>query len=216
MTPLLEYDAPVLLVGGGPLDAELVHGLAARTSGMVAADGGADGLAELGLRPDAVIGDLDSLKDPAAWSGVPVHRIDDQDSTDFEKCLERMVAPLVLATGFTGARIDHQLAVMSTLVARDERVIVVDPVDICFRWRAGLRLDVVEGTRVSLFPMGRVTGRSTGLRWPIDGLELTPAGRVGTSNIATGPVEVDATGPLLGILPRACLDVVADALCAVE
>ncbi len=216
MTPRLRYDAPVLLVGGGPLDAELVHGVAARTTGIVAADGGADGLAALGLRPDAVIGDLDSLQDPAGWGDVPVHHVDDQDSTDFEKCLQRIAAPLVLATGFTGARIDHQLAAMSTLVAHPGRVLIVDPVDICFRWRAGLRLDVAAGTRVSLFPMGPVRGRSTGLRWPIDGLELTPAGRVGTSNVATGPVEVEASGPLLGILPRDWLDVVADALCAVE
>ena len=54
-------------------------------------------------------------------------------------------------------------------------------------------------------------GRSEGLEWPINGLELDPMARIGTSNRATGPLRLEADGPgLLVILPRARLaDVVA-------
>jgi thiamine pyrophosphokinase len=70
------------------------------------------------------------------------------------------------------------------------------------------------GTRVSLFPMAAVTGRSSGLRWSIDGLAFHPAKRIGTSNEATrGEIRIETDGPgLLVILPRSELDEAAAAL----
>jgi thiamine pyrophosphokinase len=75
-------------------------------------------------------------------------------------------------------------------------------------------MPLAAGTRVSLFPMDRVSGRSDGLRWPIDGLEFHPARRIGTSNEATGGlVAIEAHEPgLLVILPRETLSVVARAM----
>ena len=53
-----------------------------------------------------------------------------------------------------------------------------------------------------------VTGRSAGLRWPIEGLHLAPDGRIGTSNEALGPVHLEFDAPgMLVILPRAALAV---------
>jgi thiamine pyrophosphokinase len=160
--------------------------------------------------PDAVIGDLDSL-DPDSLARLPadrLHRIAEQDSTDFDKALRHIDAPLVLAVGFTGARLDHELAVYNALVRlADRRAIVVGEHDICFHAPPALCLDLPLGTRVSLFPMASVTGRSTGLRWPIEGLRFAPDGRVGTSNIVSAaPVTLamDAPGTLV-ILPRAML-----------
>jgi thiamine pyrophosphokinase len=58
----------------------------------------------------------------------------------------------------------------------------------------------------------RARGRSQGLRWPIEGLELASAGRIATSNEATGPVDLAIEGPVLVILPRATLPGLARAL----
>lgn len=75
-----------------------------------------------------------------------------------------------------------------------------------------LALDLPAGTRVSLYPLGRVSGESRGLRWPISGLVFEPAGRVGTSNAALGgAVELALDGPCILILPRRHL---ADAVAA--
>jgi thiamine pyrophosphokinase len=60
--------------------------------------------------------------------------------------------------------------------------------------------------------MGPASGRATGLRWPIEGLDFAPAGRVGTSNAATGPVSIEMRGPMLLILPRAQLGLLARSL----
>jgi thiamine pyrophosphokinase len=69
--------------------------------------------------PQAVIGDLDSISQSTGRGcGDIFHEVSEQDSTDFDKALRHLDVPLVLAVGFTGARLDHELAVFHTLVAR--------------------------------------------------------------------------------------------------
>jgi thiamine pyrophosphokinase len=137
----------------------------------------------------------------------------EQETTDFDKALRSIRAPLVLALGFTGARLDHGLAVMNALVRRPEPCIVIGPRDVVFHLAGPVTLALRAGDRVSLFPMARVTGRSWGLHWPIDGLTLAPDGLTGTSNRATGPVTLVPGGPgLLAILPRARLPAAIAAL----
>lgn len=207
--PVLGSDHAVTLIGGGPVSAADLAACLDRAPGLVAADGGADRALALGRRPDAVIGDLDSLGDAArAELRDVLHPVNEQDSTDFEKCLIRTEAPLVLATGFLGARIDHALAVFNTLARHPaRRCVIVSETDLAVLAPPRLALDLAEGTRVSLFPMCQVRGRDTGLVWPLEGIGFAPDGTSGTSNRARGPVTLafDVPGMLL-ILPRACLD----------
>lgn len=181
-----------------------------RVTSVVAADGGAAVLTESGRIPDAVIGDFDSL-DKATKAKIPSDRlfaIREQDSTDFDKALRNVQAPLVLGAGFLGGRLDHQLAVLNVLVRRREQACILLGVhEVVFHAPRQMRLPVLPGDVVSLFPMRPVTGRSTGLEWPIDGLRLQPDDRVGTSNRALSDVELQMDGPgLLVMVPRAALD----------
>lgn len=177
---------------------------------LVAADGAAVQALAHGLMPDAVIGDFDSLPDDVR-ANIPaerLHRVAEQDSTDFDKALRHIVAPLVLAVGFTGQRLDHELAVYNALVRNaGRRAIVVGEYDICFHLGADLHLELPVGSRVSLFPMADVRCVSTGLRWATDGIAFSPSGRVGTSNtVVDSPVMLRPGGPgMLVILPRAQL-----------
>ncbi len=199
----------VTLIGGGEVgerDIELALSLAPL---LVAADGGASHALAAGYVPTAVIGDFDSLA-PADRAQLPenrLFRIREQDSTDFDKALRHVSAPLILSVGFLGARVDHQLAAFNTLARNAEKpCILIGKTEIVFHVPSRLSLDLDPGDIVSLFPLSRVTGRSTGLQWPIDGLPLAPDGRVGTSNRAKGPVQIDMDGPgLLAIVPRRAL-----------
>ncbi|MBJ3761215.1 thiamine diphosphokinase [Maribius pontilimi] len=199
----------VTLVGGGPCESADIDAALVRAPYLVAADGGADWVRAAGRQPELVLGDMDSISDLARAELPPealVH-IPDQDTTDFEKCLQRISAPLILAVGFLGGRFDHSLAACTTLSRFDGRCILLGREDIVFAVPASLELDLAPGTRVSLYPMARVGGRSEGLEWPIDGLTLEPAGRIGTSNRATGPVRLDFHAPgMLVIVPRGALD----------
>ena len=166
--------------------------------------------------PEAVIGDFDSVSD-AARAAIPEDRlwpITEQESTDFEKCLTRIDAPYLLAIGFTGARLDHVLAVWTVLARHpDRRCLVLGSDDVVFLAPRRLRIDLAAETRVSLFPMGAVTGRSEGLRWPIDGIPFAPDGRIGTSNRAEGAVELEFDAEkMLVMLPRDCLSAAIAAL----
>ncbi|MGR3713171.1 MAG: thiamine diphosphokinase [Shimia sp.] len=209
---------PITLVGAGSLthfDLMEATSLAPR---VVAVDGGAAHCVAFGQAFEAVIGDLDSV--PAGLSAVipdaKLHEISEQETTDFDKALRSVAAPLVIGTGFGGARVDHYLAALNTLVRHSHRhCVLLGGEDIVFVAPPTLTLDLARGTRVSLFPMTAVTGRSAGLLWPIEGLTLAPHARVGTSNEVTGPVtlQMDASG-LLVILPRACLREAVKALLA--
>ena len=211
----LRHEGAVGLIGAAPLLLHDLESVVARTHYLVAADGGAASLLSAGWVPDRVIGDLDSLPQAAAADlGDRLVRDDDQDSTDFEKCLSRIDAPLILAAGFTGGRLDHEMAVWNALVRYPERVcVVIGGADIVFRAPRRIGLALPAGSRLSLFPMARIAGRSRGLDWPIDGLDFAPDGRIGTSNRVAGPVTLDLDGDaMLVILPREALDAAIAAL----
>ncbi len=200
----------ITLVGGGPVSQAILTQSIALAPCVVAADGGADHCLRAGVMPQAVIGDFDSLSAGARAAIDParLHHLAEQESTDFDKALRSIQAPFVLALGFAGARIDHGLAVFNALVRHGRRAcIVVGPRDVVFHAPASLRLAMRVGDRLSLFPMGHVTGRSTGLAWPIEGIRFAPDGAIGTSNrVAATNVEMMFDGPgMLVIVPRARL-----------
>lgn len=194
----------VTLVGGGPVTAAALARAKAFAPRIVGADGGADRLLRLGVMPEAVIGDMDSISATAKRQlAGRLFPIAEQDSTDFDKALRMIAAPFVLGVGFAGARVDHGLAVLNALVRHaDRRCFILGPQDVTFLCPAELALDLPKGTRFSLFPMGQVQGESTGLRWPIAGLHFAPDGMIGTSNEVTGPVRLRFDRPaMLGVVP---------------
>lgn len=152
---------------------------------------------------------MDSLDDAdrLAAAGVALHPVPEQDSTDLEKCLHSIDAPLYLGVGFLGGRVDHELAALNALArCPGKRLILIGRGDLCFRCpERGTRMMAKEGDRVSFFPFGATRGaHSIGLRWPVTGLDFAPDGRVGTSNAALGgPLEARFEGgPMVVILPR--------------
>lgn len=207
----------VTLLGGGELDPADLRASLDRAPVLVAADGGAHAALAAGYTPQAVIGDMDSLSEAARaqLDSARIHLIEEQETTDFDKALRSVGTPGVIAVGFTGARLDHGLAVFQTLAVRHDHVcILLGQRDIVFAAPPKISLLLEAGARVSLFPMAPVTGMSTGLRWPIDGLDFAPDGRGGTSNIAQ-QAEVrlcfDKPGMLV-ILPKRFLDAAISAL----
>lgn len=215
-TPIIRSFDPVTLIGGGDLGPDDLSQALARAPVLVAADGGAVAALNAGHRPVAVIGDFDSFP-AAAREQIPPERlfnIPEQDSTDFDKALRNIKAPLVLGVGFLGGRVDHQLAALNALVwLADRPCILIGQSEVIFHAPRQMQMDLQAGDTVSLFPLAQVQGRSEGLAWPIDGLVMAPDRRVGTSNRALGPVQLQTEGPgLLVIVPRRALDAVIRAI----
>lgn len=200
----------VTLVGAGQASAKDVAEALAIAPILVAADGGARTALAAGQKPMRVIGDMDSI-DAASRAGLDpatLHRVADQDSTDFEKCLAAVAAPFLVAVGFAGGRMDHQAAVMNALVRHaTQRCVVLGEADLCFHCPPAIVLELPVGTLLSLFPMAELRGRGEGLHWPPGGIAFAPWGRVGTSNRTVAPrVRLEFAAPgMLVFLPRAHL-----------
>ena len=171
----------------------------------VAADGGADPLLAHGSDPMAVIGDMDSISTDLVGriAKERFHAVAEQDSTDFEKCLQRIAAPLVVGVGFLGARLDHQMAAQTSLVRyAHTKCLLLGELDVVFVVPPDFSINLPKSTRISLFPMGEVMMQSRGLQWSTDGLKFAPDAQIGTSNISTGFVHLKPSGPkMLAILP---------------
>lgn len=215
--PIITAPEGVTLAGGAPFGGTLLREALAHAPRLVAADGGADRLLRLGHMPEAAIGDFDSIsaKARAALGEARLHHIAEQDTTDFDKALRSVAAPFVLGLGFTGARIDHGLAVLNALGRHaGRRVLLVGPRDVTFLAPPELALRLPVGTRLSLFPLADVRGESSGLHWPIGGIDFHPRGPIGTSNRASLPeVRLSFDRPaMLVILPRARLGAAVAAL----
>jgi thiamine pyrophosphokinase len=216
-TVIVQSQDAITLVGGGSVSRRDLAFATLRAPVLVAADGGADRVLAAGLMPLAVIGDFDSITEAGRRAIAPDRqfRIDEQLTTDFDKALRSVSAPFVLALGVTGARLDHELAVLNALVRHQGcPCLAISASDVVFHAGSGLDLQLVVGDRLSLFPMAPVTGSSAGLHWPIEGLQFAPAGMIGTSNIVSTPqvsLRFDQPGMLV-ILPRARLDAAISAL----
>ena len=189
---IVQSTAGVTLAGGGGFSLKLLEMARNAAPRVVAADGGADRLLRLGVEPEAVIGDLDSISAAAKRRlAGRLHLIPEQVTTDFDKALRSIAAPFVIGVGFAGARLDHGLAVLNALVRHAERrCFILGARDVVFVAPLDMRLTLPVGSRLSLYPMGAVQGESEGLRWPLQGIRFAPDGMIGTSNEVSGPVRL--------------------------
>ena len=196
---------PAVLVANGPLEwTEELAALAAAAETLLAADGGANHLARIGLRPSAVIGDLDSIEPGIrAWIGEAwmVHR-PDQDRTDLDKALEVAFTELdevsVVVLGALDGRIDHAVGNLGLLAreARGEDLVFVGPNQRIIAVEGEIALESVKGETWSFFafdPGVRVD--LGGVKWPITDTPVDLAGRPSISNEAAADrVTIRADG----------------------
>lgn len=184
----------LLFVGGkGPRRADAAEAIRGAAY-CVAADSGLDLAVSLGLVPDLVVGDMDSLSRPSLLEGFPPERVlrfpTDKDETDTEiglRALRERGYGDVAILGGGGGRLDHLLGVLM-LFHRDA------PPSLWITDREEIRLiegecsfEAPAGQTVSLFPWGGPASGmdSMGLRWPLNGLAFQP-GHAGISNRVHG------------------------------
>ena len=198
-------DGRPLLVAGAPLNwTPRLAAMAAAAAPLLAADGGADHLARLGLRPAAVIGDLDSISpETRAWlSEESLIERPDQDRTDLDKALEYAFENLgvedVTVIAALGGRVDHELGNLGLLarLAMGEQLVFegADHRVLAISGEATLAAHPGETWSFWTFdPTVRVT--VDGVRWPIENATIDAGGRPSISNEAVDDlVRVRATG----------------------
>jgi len=190
-TPTRSPSLPVLLLANGePPPRPFLRRLRHACGMFIAADGGANAALRAGLRPDVIIGDLDSLR-PAtrrAFRTSLLLRVRRQDNTDLEKALDYVTAlgaRRVVVAGITGRRIDFTLGNLSVLWKYTAALDIIVAGDGWEAFPAGRRRTVRarKGTTVSLVPFGPCGGITLrGLRYPLTNASMK-VGEIGVSNV---------------------------------
>jgi len=188
----------LLICNGEPPSRALLRRLAGEADMIVAADGGANAALRSGIRPDVIIGDLDSIlpETRRKFRDVRLVRVRRQDNTDLEKALDFISASgpaAVAVAGATGGRIDFTLGNLSVFW-KYTRVLGMTFVGDGWRAIPALRRRTVNaprGTTVSLLPFGDCGGITLrGLRYSLTDAAMRP-GEIGVSNVVrTSPFSV--------------------------
>ena len=163
------------------------------TSVFIAADGALGKLIEIGIVPEFVVGDFDSVLEEhlETVQGVSelVHERD-QDSTDFEKCLKFALGQLytrVLIVGLHGGDLEHTLNNWSVLMRYGSNMdlCLLDRDRIAIPLYSSTTLSVANNETISLIPQPLVNLTTKGLFWDLTSEELSLLNRGGARNVST-------------------------------
>ncbi|HLF74562.1 MAG TPA: thiamine diphosphokinase [Anaerolineales bacterium] len=165
---------------------------------IICADGGTRHALTLGVRPDLIIGDMDSAekgqleqlqKDGASMELYPR----DKNETDLELAIDRAIElgpKEIVIIAAVGGRLDQTLANITLLSDTHPSLDIRldDGVEEIFFCRDQVEIHGSSGDIVSLIPWGGpVHGIQTqGLRWPLNDDTLYPEKTRGISNEMTG------------------------------
>lgn len=142
----------------------------ARYTTVVALDGGANHCRRMGVTPDSIIGDRDSMT-PATqrfFSAVPTLFEPDQNTTDLQKALRYATAPVDLYCCTSTDRFDHTQAALQALAChRSVRSLFTASSRIeCVRKNEQRTIVNQKGKKLSLVPYtAQAKVRLTGVQW---------------------------------------------------
>ena len=184
----------LILANGTPPSRGLAQKFAAWSELRIATDGAAHQAAALGVAPEIVCGDFDSVEMAQAKRALPLAEwvaTPDQDKADLEKAILLAIgrgATEITILGANGGRIDHTLANFALLLRYGRKIPLRIMEDGAETWPvSGVSVFAAErGDTVSLISMdGAARVSVSGVRWPLDDFPL-PIGTLGVSNEATG------------------------------
>ncbi|MDR2802884.1 MAG: thiamine diphosphokinase [Treponema sp.] len=182
----------LVFTGGDAPDAGFCGLLADSMDIIVSADSGLICAENANIRPDWILGDMDSIDDISRLDKYPPDRVlrfpPDKDFTDTELALdflyEKGCTSITIAGG-GGGRLDHILAITALFerehppcrwFTSNEKIFLASN-DFCYHLK--------KSSIVSLFPLGNGPwkAQSSGLKWPLDNVEWR-RGFFGISNSA--------------------------------
>jgi len=169
----------IAIIANGQLnDAEFHKNLLNDSDIVICADGGANHAHALGVTPDYIIGDLDSIKATVLThfiqqNNTTIIKDKNEDKTDVELALslaESFGPSEIRLLGAIGSRIDHTLAniLCLTQVPSNIKTQVVDDKNIIELVENTIDLDGKKDDIVSVVPLTDILGLTyTGMKWPV-------------------------------------------------
>jgi thiamine pyrophosphokinase len=180
---------------------------------ILCADGGANQAITKSIKPDFVIGDLDSIK-PEFRSKLKESQLifrPSQYATDLEKtlqfALEKGVKQVTLI-GVSGGRLDHQICNLNIIekFSHQLEIKIIDNTGNGRFIRSNYEFEGKIGQQISLFAFRKTEGIKTqGLKYPIQNSSMEWAVNDGLSNeIVSNPVKISVEKGCLFIFQVWC------------
>lgn len=164
---------------------------------IICADGGLKFAKKLGLKPDVLIGDFDSLGRKEIYnvekSGTRIFKFPpEKDKTDTQLALEYALsngAKEIIMLGSLGGRIDHLLANLHFLrlgIKKGVGIKIIDENNEIAVIDKSISFKAKKGETISLFPFTeKVTGIYTeGLKYGLENVAMVLGNPYGVSNVA--------------------------------
>lgn len=161
---------------------------------LICADGGANTAYRLGLLPDLIIGDLDSIRNEVKdyFTGKSkILKYKRQNDTDVEKALKYSISngySEAILLGGTGDRLDHSFCNLGIVLKffNEIKLSILHQKSFLQAYTGEVELNTIKGETISLYGFDSETFiSSTGLKYKLK-REVLPFGiRESTSNIAT-------------------------------
>ena len=188
----------IIIFANGELpDLEKARALLCDDDFIIAADGGTRHAFMLGLVPNVIVGDLDSLPsnfEPSTFNGEIVLYPKDKNETDLELAIQHALtlnSKEIIILAALGGRLDQTLgniALISNLQPSICNLQLNDGIEEIFFCRDSCEINGTPNDLVSLIPwQGEVIGIVTsGLKWPLQNETLYPHKTRGISNEMIG------------------------------
>ena len=160
---------------------------------LICADGGANTAAKLGLIPDYIIGDLDSISPNVYdyfFDRCEIIQLKRQSDTDVEKCLKYAVKKKfddVILLGSTGDRLDHSFCNIGIVLKYFDRINIkiIHKKSLLSAYTGNVTLKTIPNEIISIYGIDSKTRiTSTGLKYQLKNISLPFGKKESTSNIA--------------------------------
>ncbi len=189
----------VLVVTGGRIEEKFLKDLLEREhfSMIIAADHGLVVVDKLGISPDYIVGDFDSVPETLLKryreSLTPIETFPrEKDKTDTQIAIEAALfhkATNIVLVGATGSRLDHTMANIHLLLLplqMDINACIMDEYNKIYLKRKSFRIvkQKQHGNYVSLLPFTEEVNGLTlsGFHYPLNQIRLTAGSSLGISN----------------------------------
>jgi thiamine pyrophosphokinase len=177
---------------------------------IICADGGANSAKKLGIIPDYIIGDLDSVENKVLnyYHGKSkIVQVKRQNDTDVEKCLKFAIKKKyeeVILLGVTGDRLDHTICNLGIVLKFFNKIKIHISAENSFLSAYNKSVEVKSriNETISLYAFNKQTIiTSKGLKYPLTKSNLTFGKNESTSNVSTSQnVQLKISGGIVFVI----------------
>lgn len=151
---------------------------------VIAADGAANRLIELGISPNLIAGDMDSVHPHILKNHLSLY-LKEQESNDYQKAMAYLKAKELLPSiilGINGGCLDHVLNNVN-LFMETECLLYSPPIKgFVIKQKTKMNVTLPLKTKISLIGIPEATLSSNGLQWELNESHLTFPGKTSCFN----------------------------------